>query len=122
MANNFLSKQNIPLLNLAVPQSITFYLDVGGMLSEPQVSIAKVSVDQSEKGVKEQLKETIQDQLDNVKEQAKEELDKVKENAQEKVEEAKEKAKEEVQQEVEKVKEDIKENIKDKLKGKGFGW
>ena len=122
LANNFLSKQNIPLLNLAVPQSITFYLDVGGMLSEPQVSIAKVSVDQSEKGVKEQLKETIQDQLDNVKEQAKEELDKVKENAQEKVEEAKEKAKEEVQQEVEKVKEDIKENIKDKLKGKGFGW
>ena len=122
LANNFLSKQNIPLLNLAVPQLITFYLDVDGMLSEPQVSIAKVSVDQSEKGVKEQLKENIQDQLDNVKEQAKEQLDKVKENVQEKVEEAKDKAKEEVQQEVEKVKEDIKENIKDKLKGKGFGW
>ena len=121
-ANNFLSKQNIPLLNLAVPQSITFYLDVGGMLSEPQVSIAKVSVDQSEKGVKEQLKENMEDQFDNLKEQAKEELDKVKENAQEKVEEVKDKAKEEVQQEVEKVKEDIKENIKDKLKGKGFGW
>jgi ElaB/YqjD/DUF883 family membrane-anchored ribosome-binding protein len=118
LANNFLSKQSIPLLNLAVPQSITFYLDVSGMLSEPQVSIAKVSVDQSEKGVKEQLKENIQDQLDDVKEQAKEELDKVKE----KVEEVKDKAKDEVQQEVEKMKEDIKENIKDKLKGKGFGW
>lgn len=122
LANNFLSKQSMPLLNLAVPQSITFYLDVSGMLSEPQVSIAKVSVDESEKGVKEQLKENIQDQLDDVKEQAKEELDKVKENGQEKVKEVKDKAKDEVQQEVEKVKEDIKENIKDKFKGKGFGW
>lgn len=122
LANDFLAKQNIPLLNLAVPQSLTFHLNVGGMLTEPKVTIAKVTADQSDKGVKDQLKENLQNQLNDVKEQAKEEVDKVKENVQEQVEDAKDKAKEEAQKEVDKVKEDIKENIKDKFKGKGFGW
>lgn len=122
LANDFLAKQNIPLLNLSVPQSLTFHLNVGGMMNAPTVSIAKVTADQSDKGVKEQLKENLQNQLDNAKEQAKEEVDKVKENIQNQVDDAKDKAKEEAQKEVDKVKEDIKENIKDKFKGKGFGW
>ena len=86
IANNFLSKQNIPLFNLAVPQNITFHLNVAGLLTSPTVKIVKVTADESGKGIKDQIKDNVKEQLTNVKDdiknQAQQEADKLKEQAQ----------------------------------------
>lgn len=123
IANNFLSKQNIPLLNLQVPQNITFNLNVGGTMTKPSVSIGKVSVDGSGKGVKEQIKDTAKEQIENVKEtvkeEAKEQINNVKEEAKEQLDNTKEEIKDNIKEETDKAKEDIKNNLKDKFKGWG---
>ena len=120
LANDFLSKQKIPIFNLAVPQQLTFHLNVGGMLDNPTVSIIKVTADQADKGIKDQIKDNVKDQLDNAKEQAKEEVEKVKEEIKGNFIGSKDKVKEDAKNEIDKAKEDLKENVKDKLKG--FAW
>lgn len=124
IANDFLAKQKIPLLNLAVPQNLTFHLNVGGMMKSPTVKIVKVTADSSDKGIKDQIKDNAKEQFNNVKEevkdQVKEEVDKVKESVQTGWGTVKEEAKDKTKEEAEKVKENIKENIKDKLPG--FKW
>ena len=120
LANDFLSKQKIPIFNLAVPQQLTFHLNVGGMLDNPTVSIIKVTADQEDKGIKDQIKDNVKDQLDNAKEQAKEEVEKVKEEIKGNFIGSKDKVKEDAKNEIDKAKEDLKENVKDKLKG--FAW
>ena len=123
IANNFLSKQNIPLLNLSVPQSLTFGLNVGGTITKPSVSIGKVTADGSDKGLKDQIKDNAKEQLENVKEtvkeEAKEQINNVKEEAKEQLNNTKEEIKDNIKQETENAKEDIKNNIKDKFKGWG---
>ncbi|MFT5071599.1 MAG: hypothetical protein ACI8V8_001568 [Chitinophagales bacterium] len=120
LANDFLSKQKIPIFNLAVPQQLTFHLNVGGILDNPTVSIVKVTADQGDKGIKDQIKDNVKDQLDNAKEQAKEEVEKVKEEIKGNFIGSKDKLKEDAEIEIDKAKEDLKETVKDKLKG--FGW
>ena len=131
LANDFLSKQKIPLLNLSVPQILHFHLNVSGAMTSPNVKIVKVSAGDSDKGVKEQIKEDLKEQLDQAKQdianKAQEEADKAKAQAQAEAEKAKQKAQEEAekakqkaQEEIEKAKEDLKEDIKDKIKG--FKW
>jgi len=119
IANNFLSQQNIPLLNLSVPQNLTFNLNVGGTMTSPNVSIGKVTADGSESSVKDQVvdsaKEQIEEVKETVKEEAQEQLNNVKEQAQEQVEETKEEVKETIKEETENVKESIKENLKNKF-------
>jgi hypothetical protein len=117
LANDFLSKQNIPLLNLTVPQSLTFHLNVTGMLSNPDVKIVKVTADKGEQGVKDQIKEVVKDQVDKAKEdiknQAQQEVDKAKEQAQQELD----KAKQQAQDEINKAKENVQQTVKDKIKG-----
>lgn len=131
IANNFLSKQNIPLLNLAVPQNLTFHLNVDGFLKNPNVKIAKVTADQGEKGIKEQIKETVKEEFDNAKERAQQELDAQKQKAQQELDAQKQKAQDELnkqkaeaerraKEEADKLKEDAKNKAKEKLKGFGF--
>jgi hypothetical protein len=131
IANNFLSKQNIPLLNLAVPQNLTFHLNVDGFLKNPNVKIAKVTADQGEKGIKEQIKDTVKEEIDNAKERAQQELDAQKQKAQQELDAQKQKAQEELnkqkaeaerraKEEADKLKEDAKNKAKEKLKGFGF--
>lgn len=124
VANNFLSKQNIPLLNLSVPKSLTFHLGVVGDMTKPKVTIKKVTAGDSGSTVKDQIKESLQNELDKAKETAKEQaqqqLDKAKEQAQQEVDKAKEQVKENVQNEVDKAKENVKDRINKGLGG--FGW
>ncbi|MEZ4978615.1 MAG: AsmA-like C-terminal region-containing protein [Chitinophagales bacterium] len=120
IANDFLAKQKIPLLNLSVPQSLNFDLNVSGLMSSPVVKIVKVSANNSTSSVKDQVKDAVKDQIDKAKEdlqnKAQEEADKAKQQAQEELDKAKQKA----QEEADKLKEDLKENVKDKIKG--FKW
>lgn len=124
MANQFLAKQNIPLLNLSVPKSLTFHLGVTGDVTKPKVTIKKVTAEDGDKALQDQIKESIQNEIDKAKEQAKEqaqkELDKAKEQAQQEVDKAKEQVKENVQNEVDKAKENVKDRINKGLGG--FGW
>jgi hypothetical protein len=131
LANDFLSKQKIPLFNLSVPQNITFHLNVTGSLTSPKVAITKVTADQSDKGIKDQIKDSVKEQVNTVKEdiqnkaqaevekakaQAAAEAEKLKQQAQTEAEKLKQKA----QEEADKAKENVKDQVKDKLKG--FGW
>lgn len=120
IANDFLAKQKIPLLNLSVPQSLNFDLNVSGLMSSPVVKIVKVSANNSSSSVKDQVKDAVIDQIDKAKEdlqnKAQQEADKAKQQAQEELDKAKQKA----QEEADKLKEDLKENVKDKIKG--FKW
>ena len=61
VANNWLSKQSIPLLNISVPKEITFHLNLSGLISKPNVKIVKVTADGSDKGVIEQVTSGIAD-------------------------------------------------------------
>ncbi len=123
IANNFLSKQNIPLLNLSVPQNLTFHLNVGGTMTKPSVSIGKVTADGGSKGIKDQVIDNVKEEFNNVKETVKEEaqeqLNNVKEQAQEQLDNTKEEIKDNIKEETDKAKEDIKNNLKDKFKGWG---
>lgn len=120
IANDFLAKQKIPLLNLSVPQSLNFDLNVSGLMSNPVVKIVKVSANNSDASVKDQVQDAVKDQIDKAKEdlqnKAQQEADKAKQQAQEELDKAKQKA----QEEADKLKEDLKDNVKDKIKG--FKW
>lgn len=142
VANDFLSKQNIPLFNLSVPQNINFHLKADGLLRNPSLKIIKVSAGESGKGIKDQIKDTAKEELERAKQKAQEELDKQrqkaedeldkqKQAAQDEIEKQKQRAKDEAQkakeeaekkarEEAEKAKEDIKDKVKDKFKGFGF--
>lgn len=131
LANDFLSKQKIPLLNLSVPQILNFHLNVSGAMTNPVVKIVKITTGDGDKGIKDQLKDQVQEQFNQVKDdltiKAKEEADKAKAQAQAEVDKAKAQAqaeaakvKQKAQEEIEKAKDDIKENVKDKIKG--FKW
>jgi hypothetical protein len=131
LANDFLSKQKIPLLNLSVPQNLNFHLNVFGAMANPTVKILKVTTGEGEKGIKDQIKDNVTEQVNQAKEdltnKVKEEADKAKAQAQAEVDKAKvqaqaeaEKAKQKAQEEIDKAKENLKENIKDKIKG--FKW
>lgn len=131
VANNFLSQQKIPLLNLAVPQNLTFHLNVDGFLKNPNVKIVKVTADQGEKGIKDQVKETVKEEIDKAKERAQQELDAQKQKAQQELDAQKQKAEDEARkakeeaerrakEEADKLKEDAKNKAKEKLKGFGF--
>lgn len=142
VANDFLTKQNIPLFNLSVPQNINFHLKADGLLRNPSIKIIKVSAGESGKGIKDQIKDTAKEELDKAKQKAQEELDKQKQKAQDEldkqkqaaqdeIEKQKQRAKDEAQkakeeaekkarEEAEKAKEDVKDKVKDKFKGFGF--
>lgn len=74
IANSWLSKQKIPLLNLSAPKNITFHLNLSGFLQNPKVKILKVTTDGSDKGVVQQI-------TDGVVDKAKEEAEKLKKEA-----------------------------------------
>lgn len=131
VANNFLSQQKIPLLNLAVPQNLTFHLNVDGFLKNPNVKIVKVTADQGERSIKDQVKDTVKEELDKAKERAQQELDAQKQKAQQELDaqrqraeeearKAKEEAERRAKEEADKLKEDAKNKAKDKLRGFGF--
>ena len=131
LANDFLSKQKIPLLNLSVPQILNFHLNVSGPMTSPSVKIVKVTTGDGDKGIKDQIKDNVKEQFnqakDDVTNKAKEEADKAKAQAQAELDKAKaqaqaeaDKAKQKAQEEIDKAKEDIKDNVKDKIKG--FKW
>lgn len=131
LANDFLSKQKIPLLNLSVPQTINFKLNVSGAMTSPTIKIVKVTTGDNDKGIKDQIKDTFKEEYEQAKEdltnKAKEEADKAKAQAQAELDKAKaqaqaeaDKAKQKAQEELDKTKEDLKENVKDKIKG--FKW
>jgi len=131
LANDFLAKQKIPLLNLSVPQTLNFHLNVSGPMASPTVKIVKVTTGEGDKGIKDQIKDDVKEQFNNAKEdltnKAKEEADKAKAEAQAEIDKAKaqvkaeaDKAKQKAQEEIDKAKENVKENVKDKIKG--FKW
>jgi hypothetical protein len=131
LANDFLSKQNIPLFNLAAPQNITFHLNVAGMLNNPNVKILKVTADQGDRSIKDAVKETVKEELDKAKQQVLDEVDAQKQKAQDELDAQKKKAEEELrkqkeeaerkaQEEADKLKQDAKDKVKDKFKGFGF--
>ncbi|MGB1247425.1 MAG: AsmA-like C-terminal region-containing protein [Chitinophagales bacterium] len=114
IANDFLSNANIPLFDLSVPKNMTFHLNVTGFLTDPNVKIAKVTTDGSEQGIKENIK----DELNDVKEEVKDQFDDAKEEIKDEFNDAKE----EITEDIEEVKEDIKEDIKDNIKDRFKGW
>jgi hypothetical protein len=131
LANDFLKKQNIPLFNLSAPQNITFHLNVDGLLSNPNVKIVKVTADQGDRSIRDQVKDTVKEELDRAKQQAQQELDKQKERAQQELDAQKQKAEEELrkqkeeaerraQEEAERLKQEAKDKAKQKLRGFGF--
>ena len=90
VANDWLSKQKIPLLNLSVPKDITFHLNVSGLINKPVVKIIKVTTDGSDKGVIQQI-------TTNVADQAKAEADKLKKEAEARAKAEAEKLKKELE-------------------------
>ena len=114
LANNFLAGKNLPFLDLAVPQNLTFNLDVTGFMKSPKVKIAGVSASETGKPIKEQIKdeikETVKEEVETIKED-------IKENVKEQVDDIKEDVKEDIKETikdgVDEQKEDIKESIKD---------
>jgi len=75
VANDWLSKQKIPLLNLSVPKEITFDLNVSGLISSPKVKILKVSADGSDKGVVQQVTTQVVDKAKEEAEKLKKEME-----------------------------------------------
>ncbi len=119
LANNFLSKQNIPLLNLSVPKNITFHLNISGFLNNPKVKILKITSDGSDKGIVESV-------TDGIKDKAKEEADKLAKQAEERMKkEAEDLLKKQAEDLLKKQTEDkLKKEAEDLLKDNlpNFGW
>ncbi len=129
IANNWLSKQNIPLLNLSVPKEITFHLNLSGLINKPKVSILKVTADKSDKGIVEQI-------TTNIADKAKAEAEKLRKEAERKAREEAEKLKKELERKAkqeadriakeaaERAKKEAEKTIKDALKDKlpNFGF
>lgn len=122
VANNWLSKQKIPLLNLSVPKNITFHLNLSGFLQNPKVKILKVTSDGSDKGVVEQV-------TDGIKDKAKEEAEKLRKEAEDRARKeaqrlAKEAADKVAKEAADKIKNDAGKKVDDLLKGKlpNFGF
>ena len=109
IANDFLKKQNIPLLNLSVPKDITFHLNISGFLQNPVVKIVKITSNGSDKGIVEQV-------VDNVKDKAKEEAEKIKKQLEEKARMEAEKLKKEAERKAKEVADKLKKEMEDKLK------
>lgn len=109
IANSWLSKQSIPLLNLSVPKNITFHLNLSGFLQSPKVSILKITTDGSDKGVVDQIK-------DNVVDKAKEEAEKLKAEAEKKAKEAAAKLKAEAEKQAKAAADKLKKEAEDRIK------
>lgn len=109
VANQWLSQQNIPLLNAAVPSEITFHLNVKGLINSPKVKIAKVTTGKSNKGVAEQIKE-------NVVDKAKEEAEKLRKQAEQKAREEAEKLRQQAEQKAREEAERLRKEAEDKIK------
>ena len=125
VANDWLSKQNIPLLNLSVPKEITFHLNLSGLITKPKVKILKVTSDGSDKGVVEQV-------TDEIKDKAKEEAEKLKQQAEERAKKEAEKLKKQAEDQARKEADKLQKEVEDKLKKEAedllkdklpnFGW
>ena len=129
VANNWLSKQNIPLLNLSVPKNITFHLNLSGFLANPKVKIIKVTSDGSDKGIVEQVTDGIKDkaleEANKLKKQAearaRQEADKLKKEAERRAKAEIDRLRKEAE---DKIKKEADDKLKDLLKGKlpNFGF
>lgn len=129
VANDWLSKQKIPLLNLSVPKNITFHLNLSGLMNKPNVKITKVTTDGSDKGVVEQIKTDLIDKAkteankfkNEAEAKAKAEAERLKKEAEAKIKAEAERLKKEAEA---KAKEEaakiIKGALKDKLPKFGF--
>lgn len=129
VANTWLSKQNIPLLNLSVPKNITFHLNLSGLINKPKVKIVKVTADGSDKGVVEQITSGVVDkakeEADKLKKEleakAKAEAERLKKEAEAKIKAEAEKLKKEAEERARKEAEKIlNDALKDKLPNFGF--
>lgn len=125
IANDWLSKQNIPLLNLSAPKNITFHLNLTGLITNPKVKILKVTADGSDKGVVEQVTTQIKDKAKEeaeklrkqAEERARKEADKLKKQAEERAKKEADKLKKQAEDKIRQEAEDL---LKDKLPN--FGW
>ena len=112
-ANDFLSRQSVPLLDLSVPKTLTVHLAATGAFDQPDVRIAKVTADASQQSVRDQVREQVEDQVNEAR-------DEVRDQVEDQVNETRDEVRDQVEDQVDETKDEIEDRVRETFRGWGF--
>lgn len=112
-ANDFLSRQSIPLLDLSVPKTLTVHLAATGAFDQPDVRIARVTADASQQSVREQVREQVEDQVNEAR-------DEVRDQVEDQVNETRDEVRDQVEDQVDETTDEIEDRVRETFRGWGF--